>query len=114
MQVYEADLVAGAFDEAGITYVRAQESPSGGIRFAMPLSPAFGPGDWWLVVVPPHDADRARAVFFTLPMARQAPQESWTSRMHPEGASFLKGLAWIYLAALCLGLVFLGLEQCSR
>ena len=111
MQVYEADLVAGTFDEAGIPYIRAQESP--GIQFAMPLSPTFAPGVWWLVVVPPQDANRARAVFLTLPMAKQTPQESWTSRVHPEGVSFLKGLAWINLAALGLFLVVGVFTKCS-
>lgn len=110
MQVYEADLVAGAFDEAGIVYIHSQETP--GMQLAMPLAPTFGPGVWWLVVVPPQDADRARAVFLTLPLAKQIPQDAWTSRVHPEGVSFLKGLAWINLGALGLWIVFPVFDRC--
>ena len=77
MQVYEADLVAGAFEEAGIPYIRA------------------------------------RAVFLTLPLSAQIPPESWTSQVHPEAASFVRGSAWIGLAAMGDWLVSLVFTPCS-
>jgi hypothetical protein len=49
--LHEADLVANELESAGTAFYRAEEGPMG-VRWAMPLSPAWEPGTSFLVIVP--------------------------------------------------------------
>lgn len=110
LQLYEADLVANEFAEAGIAFHRATEDPAG-VRFAMPASPSFFPGMCFLIVVPPVHADRARAILRTLPVSKEDAPGVFPKGMPPEARSFFRTWAVISLLAILvylLTLVFAG------
>ena len=67
--LHEVDLVAEQLEQAGIAFIRSVEVPGG--TYAMPIASgvASGPGCWFLVVVRPPLADRARALVRSLPVS---------------------------------------------
>ncbi len=93
-QVVHLDWACNALDEAGIGYLRREET-SGGLRVAMPAAPSVGPGTWWAVDVPEPSAIRARELLATLPVEQTTTPEVWSFQPKPSGnwlGSFTHGL----------------------
>jgi hypothetical protein len=105
IHLYEAELVANEFTQAGLPFYRAEES-LGGVRLAMPAVPAPAPGCWWLVIVPPTHAQRAHAILEDLPVSKQSEApEFWPVSPESWGRKFFKVWAWLSLLALLVSLL---------
>ncbi len=101
--LYEADMVANALKEAGVPHYKRVET--GGIELAMPVSPAQGPGVWYLVCVPTKAAPKARQIIATLPVSRDPSPGIWA--FNPT-KRFRKGWqAYSLIALLLLVLILL-------
>jgi hypothetical protein len=102
--LHEADLVANEFERQNIAFYRAVEGPAG-VRFAMPLSPAWEPGLCFLVVVPGSHGKRARSVLDGLPVSRDSQPGVWQPGMSEEDKRFWRTLAWFSLAAVAVSVL---------
>ena len=100
-RLHEADLVANTLEERGIPFYRRFLSSSG-VELAMPLSPVQGPGNWWLIVVPPSQADRAREVVGELPVSGEPNPGVWDFGPSPGSRRFFRGYAWVVLVVMAV------------
>jgi len=103
-RLYESDLVASAFDEAGIPYFRVEQAFDGEI-FAMPATPSMGSGAMWLVVVPQRVAVEAKALVTDLPVSEDTSPGMRDFQPDPKAQRFWKSYA--FLALLLFALVLL-------
>ncbi len=76
-QLVHLDWAANALEEAGVPFQRREET-SGGIRLAMPVAPATGPGTWWAILVPEASVAQAREVLAALPFERTTTPDVWS------------------------------------
>ena len=95
-QLIHFDWACAALDQAGIAY-QCREETSGGIRVAMPVAPAPGPGTWWTILVPESMASRARETLTSLPFEQTMAPDVWDFRPKRAGK-----LAWQLYAAAAL------------
>ena len=104
--LHEADLVANELESAGIAFYRAAEGPMG-VRWAMPLSPAWEPGTCFLIIVPAPHAARAKRLVKSLPVSQDENAGIWPTGMKDDAKQFWRFWTWITLlgtaAALLLG-----------
>ena len=75
-QLVQLDWAFNALEEEGIPCQRREET-SGGIRLAMPVAPATGPGTWWSVMVPESYVARAREILAGLPFEQSTTPDVW-------------------------------------
>ena len=101
--LYEADLVSHELDKRGIAFHRAEEGPAG-VRWAMPLSPAWEPGTTFLIVVPAAHAVRARRLVASLPVSYEDPGV-WPSGMQEDSKTLWRWWAWVTLIGIAVGLL---------
>lgn len=101
-QLIHLDWVATAMEEAGIPFQRREES-SGGLRLAMPVAPATGPGQWWSIVVPESSVSLAREVLAGLPIEQTTTPDVWS--FQPKvGVKFgWQIYSWIIVGAFVFG-----------
>ena len=66
-----------------------QQETIAGIRLAMPVVPATGPGKWWTVVVPEAHAAQALQLLQVMPFEQSTNPGIWDSQPKPAGK-----LAW--------------------
>jgi len=102
-QLVHFDWAAGALEEAGIPFQRREET-SGGIRLAMPVTPATGPGTWWSIIVPESSVAQARAVLAALPFEQGTTPDVW-SFQPKRGVK----LGWQIYAGIVLGGIVMGI-----
>jgi hypothetical protein len=76
-QLVHLDWASNALEEAGIPYQRREET-SGGIRLAMPVAPATGPGTWWSIIVPESSVEQARELLAELPFDQTTTPDVWS------------------------------------
>ena len=100
-KLYEADLVANTFDDRGIPYYRSYESLTG-LKLAMPLSPAQGPGESWVIKVPETHAAEAKAVIEELPVSSDPDPGVWDFGPSLGAKRFYRGYAWLVLVVLAI------------
>lgn len=101
-QLIHMDWACNALDEAGIPYQRREET-SGGIRLAMPIAPAVGPGTWWTILVPETSEAQAREVLAGLPFEQTATPDVWSFQPKPAVK-----LCWQILIGLIIGGILIG------
>lgn len=93
------DWASNALDEAGVPYLRREES-SGGIRLAMPVVPSVGPGTWWTILVPEESVPRAREILNSLPFEQTTMPDVWSFQPRPAVK-----LGWQIYAGISLGFI---------
>ncbi len=103
-QLAHLDWACTALDEAGIGYLRREET-SGGLRVAMPAAPSVGPGTWWTVDVPERSAMRARELLARLPFEQTTTPEVWSFQPKPTGKLAWQLYAWIALGVMVIGVL---------
>ena len=75
-QVMKFDMAVDALKEAGIAHqVRAETST--GLRLAVPVMPALGPGNFFTVLVPATAESEAKRVLSELPFDITTNPDSW-------------------------------------
>lgn len=107
-QLFEADLLCSTLDEEGIPYYRRLET-SGGMEYAMPASPAPGPGVWFTVWIPRSEQGRVEQILEHLRVEPKQDPEVWDSRPRPRSRKLLYG--WSVL--LLLLILFYILRHCG-
>jgi hypothetical protein len=102
--LHEADLVANEFERLGIGFYRSEEGPAG-VKWAMPLSPAWEPGTCFLVIVPGPHARRAKLIVKRLPVSRDKYPGVWQPGMSESDKQMWRTWAWASLAVFVVGLI---------
>jgi hypothetical protein len=92
-----------ALKEAGVPFFTREET-SGGLRLAMPVAPATGPGVSWAVLVPEPAVPEARAVLAELPFEVHTEAGIWDF----EPTRKVK-IGWKVYAAIVLALTLVSL-----
>ncbi len=93
---YDLDMAVNALTEANIPHY-TQEDDSSGVRLAMPISTAMGPGLWWTLFVPERFAGKARDVLEQLPFEIKTNPDIWDFNPSEKVRSGLKIYSWIML-----------------
>jgi len=75
-KMHELQMAENALKDLDIPYF-TQEETSGGLRLAMPLATAMGPGVWWSLHVPEEYSERAKKVLETLPIDVTLNPDVW-------------------------------------
>ena len=98
-QLIHLDWAANALEEADIPFQRREET-SGGIRLAMPVAPATGPGQWWSIVVPESLVSQAREVLAGLPIEQTTTPDVWSFQPTPGVKMGWQIYSWIVLGSM--------------
>ena len=107
-QLTKFDLAVNALKEAGIAHqVRAETST--GLKVAMPITPAMGPGRFFAVLVPASAEAEARVVLSDLPFEITTNPGPWDFQPRPRVKRFwtiiiIGSLALIVLSCI-MGLI---------
>jgi hypothetical protein len=101
-QLMHFDWACNALEQANIPFQRREET-SGGIRLAMPASPAVSPGTWWTIIVPEAFVLRARKILEGLPLSQDATPGVWDYQPKPQGK-----LAWQIYSGIVVGSIIIG------
>jgi hypothetical protein len=105
-QLMKCDMVVNALKEAGIPHqVRAETAT--GLKLAMPITPAPGPGRFFTLLVPADAEAKAQAVLSQLPFEITANPGPWDFEPRPTakrwwkvvliGVLMLYALFWIMI-----------------
>lgn len=100
--LHQADLVVHELERLGIAFYRAEEGPMG-VRWAMPVWPAWTPGTCFLVIVPAPHAKRAKDVMRRLPVSREKYPGVWRRGTTEEDKRFWRLMARASLALVAAG-----------
>lgn len=101
-QLMHFDWACNALEQSNIPFQRREET-SGGIRLAMPASPAVGPGTWWIVLVPESFVLQAQEILKGLPFNQDPTPGIWDYQPKPQGK-----LAWQIYSVIVIGLLIIG------
>jgi hypothetical protein len=107
--LHEADLVANELEGTGIAFYRAEEGPAG-VRWAMPLSPAWQPGTYFLIIVPAPHAALARRLIESLPVSQDEYPDLWPPGTKDDAKKFWRWWAWVTILGVSAGVLFSILE----
>jgi hypothetical protein len=81
-QLMKFDMAVAALTEAGIAHqVRAETAT--GLKLAMPVMPALGPGNFFTVLVPANAEADAKSVLAELPFEIATNPDSWDFEPRP-------------------------------
>jgi hypothetical protein len=103
-QLIHLDWAANALEEADIPFQRREET-SGGIRLAMPIAPATGPGQWWSILVPEAWVNQAREVLAGLPIEQTTTPDVWSFQPKPGVKIGWQIYCWALVAAIVFGAI---------
>ena len=103
-QLVHLDWASNALEEAGIPYQRREET-SGGLRLAMPVAPATGPGNWWAIIVPESSVAQAREVLQRLPLEQSTTPGVWDFQPSRKVQRGWQIYAWVVLGLMILGTI---------
>jgi len=106
-QVWQFDMAVDALKAAGIPHM-AEEETVGGLRLAMPVAPAPGPGVFWSLRVPAAEEEKAKRVLSELPFEIKTDPGPWDFEPPPSGKKVRKVLLLVALVVV-LTLALLGL-----
>ena len=102
--LYEADMVAGELEAAGVPFFRSQEN-AGNQRWAMPVLPSPEPGTRWLIYSVGEGIDRARAIVSELPVTPMGEDDVWGAVAGPRRTIYRVGM-WLILGLTALALTY--------
>ena len=77
--LYEADMIAGQFEQLGIPYYRRMDSITG-VEQAMPVMAPPGPGTLFVIFVPEAASEDAHAVINEMGLQSSNPCDVWAFR----------------------------------
>ena len=107
-KIYELDLVSNALKEANIPYYR-QEETSGGLKLAMSVTPAMGPGNWYSIIVTESVLNDAKKILETLPIETKTNPGVWDfspkNKINKLWKIFAISIILIYIVILFLELL---------
>ncbi|HAM53028.1 MAG TPA: hypothetical protein DCP92_20875 [Nitrospiraceae bacterium] len=101
---YELEMATNALTEANIPYYM-QEDTSSGVRLAMPISTAMGPGLWWTLFVPERLVSKAQEVLEQLPFEVKTNPDIWDFGPSEETKQGFKFYAWLMLIAVLVAFI---------
>ncbi|MFN2239826.1 MAG: hypothetical protein ABR524_10585 [Thermoanaerobaculia bacterium] len=107
-QLFEADLLCSTLDDEGIPYYRRLET-SGGMEYAMPASPAPGPGVWFTVWISGSEQNRVEKILEHLRVEPKQDPGVWDSRPTPGGRKLLYG----WFVVVLVFILFSTLRNCG-
>lgn len=91
-QLWQFDMAVDTLKQARIPHF-AEEETIGGLRLAMPIAPALGPGVFWTLRVPELDVDKAKLVLAELPFESKTNPDAWDFKPRQSAKKFWK--TWI-------------------
>jgi|GEM_PF-1028983 len=113
-KLWEADLMAGVFDEEGIPYFR-QDKTSSGVTFNLPVAPSMAPGDTWTIVVPKPFSEEASELVLAHRLALPSDESAnvWGFAPTARGKVAWKLYALVALSLFAL-IAFFGIAENFR
>src|SRR5262245_49508923 len=104
-QVWQIDMAVNALKEARIPYFSEEENAAG-LRLAMPVAPAPGPGVCWSLRVPESAVDDANRILSELPFEIKTNPDAWDFHPEPEVKKSWRGWIIVWLVFLAVMAVF--------
>jgi hypothetical protein len=100
-QVWQLDMAVDALKRAGVPHMVEEERASG-LRLAMPVAPAPGPGVCWTLRVPGVQLEKAKQVLSELPFEIKTNPDAWDFNPDPEVKKGWR--TWIVVALVFVAL----------
>src|ERR1035437_1016051 len=103
-RLVQFEWACNALKEAGVPFF-TREQTSGGLRLAMPVAPATGPGISWAVLVPEPAVHEAKEVLSELPFEVGTEVGIWDFQPSPKVKRDWKIYAVIVLVVSAIGVI---------